>query len=41
MVFFLLLLVGSLFYRNDTLLPYNIGEGMGRYSVASYLNNDP
>ena len=40
MFFFLLLLVGSLFYRNGTLLLYNIGEGMGRYSVASFLNND-
>ena len=41
MFFFLLLLVGSLFYRNGTLLLYNIEEGMGRYSVASFLNNDP
>ena len=37
-VLFFLILVGSLFYRNCTLLLFNIGEGRGRYSVASFLN---
>ena len=33
-----LFLVGSLFYRNGTFLLFNIGEGRGRYFVASFFN---